>query len=175
MPTRDALLDLEGRVQAAINTDRELDEALHLALYGEDPWWPGTCEGRRLVASGRPHEYVTQSIASMRAEAWAKSAGIPAYSTSLDVALALVARMLPGWSHEVHHGGFDEPARATLWNSRAQSLDDGAHGEHTGGSAPLAVLLALLKALLVSAGDAAQPAGPQDPTEVEHAIRRGTL
>lgn len=79
---------------------------------------------------------------------------VPAYTSSLDAALALVEEKLPGWTWEVGispacaHLGEADRFVAHLRTPRGE-LIGGAHGfMESGISAPLAVLAALLRALI---------------------------
>lgn len=79
---------------------------------------------------------------------------VPAYTASLDSALALVEEKLPGWTWEVGispacaHLGEANRFVAHLRTPRGE-LIGGAHGfMESGISAPLAVLAALLRALI---------------------------
>ena len=71
----------------------------------------------------------------------------PAYTASLDAAVALVERELPGWSWQIRRSGFDSPVQAELWNPMdqpSQMRNERVDLNH--GHAPLALLAALLAA-----------------------------
>lgn len=79
---------------------------------------------------------------------WTSDGTTPPVTASLDAAIALVERALPGMSWEVRKSGFGDPAQATLWNPRKQPMPGyDIRAEHRGGCAPVALLIALLLAL----------------------------
>lgn len=62
------------------------------------------------------------------------------YTTSIDSALGLVERVLPGWKWNIGHDANDD-LHATVWHGVTE------HDEY-GSIAPLAILAALLSALI---------------------------
>lgn len=115
------IAELLERVEGATGPDRELDAALCATLrFGGD---------ERCVRYPKTWTRVGQI------RDW-----VPVYSASLDAALALVERVLPGWTWE---GGRD-PAKAS-WAYLYAKID----GPTFSASAPTAAL-ALLAALLRS-------------------------
>lgn len=124
------LSDLLERVRGATGPSRELDADLYRALGYEvrqsgDGFWT-----------------------------WSQSGGsdlriLPKFTASLDAALALVERVLPGWEWSV--GSDQGCAIATVWTPHA-GVDD----LDVGGPTPaLAILAALLSALLAQASETA--------------------
>lgn len=74
---------------------------------------------------------------------------VPFYTASIDAAVALVEKRLPGWSWEARRSGFGSPAMVTIWNPMQQPMpgyDFRASNEV--GSVPLAILAALLRSEL---------------------------
>ncbi|BAQ44012.1 hypothetical protein [Methylobacterium aquaticum] len=112
MSRADDLRALLARVEAAKAGGPDLDEAIHASLLPDDPWWRCIVEGRRLVAAGDPEAYVicppTGPLGGenrMRAVSWAESARVGSYTTSVDAALLLIGKAMPGWSWAVAVSG----------------------------------------------------------------------
>lgn len=148
----ETLRALRERVIAATGPDRALDRDLALAF----DWIPparnnlqGSDEYRR-----RSFELAVKHFQEPENEHrvdWSRMAdnwNVPPWSGSLDAALALVERALPGWSWEVRKSGFGDPVQAYFWNPR-KSPGEANNWRVTlnHGHAPLAVLAALLSAL----------------------------
>jgi hypothetical protein len=95
MPTAETLRALLALVEEAKAGSRELDEAIHGALLPDDPWWQAIVEGRRLVAAGQEDTKIDACNCNLRADSWAVSAQVKEYSTSVDKARALAAKLLP--------------------------------------------------------------------------------
>lgn len=139
-PDREVLKTLIQRIEEAGGPDRELDLAIGLAIGG---WELGryTAEGWFAEAGGtmvRDHD----------GDIWPAHPGslYPALTESIDAALALVERCLPGQSLVIARGRLtpEEP----LWACQFFSFDARkvtAETEHE--QAPLAICLALLRAL----------------------------
>jgi hypothetical protein len=72
--------------------------------------------------------------------------GAPAYSASLDAALALCERVLPGWRWVVY--GPDMDVRPHAWVSADNFRDD--EGQALGSTPALALVAAMLKALIAA-------------------------
>ena len=159
----EALKGLLERVNGAKASDRDLDEAIHAVFRPDDSWWQAICEGRRLVAAGRPDEYVEHPSSRMRADSWASGAQVTAYTGSTDAALGLVKAS--GFIVcEVEANLSDRlklPSEAHIRTWEADSCGAVGRGptHHGRGATPaLAVLSALLSAKLAlltqEAGDA---------------------
>ena len=72
------------------------------------------------------------------------------YSASIDTALSLVARVLPGWRFDVHSPRFGTPFEAVLMDGDSASRKIVVAKAAT---APLAILAALLSALSRANGE----------------------
>lgn len=139
MSAPSALVDLLARVEAAERPDREIDCALALAidgffLDGEDPWGrPRYCyrDAEGQVCPGHGHDMLVRR-----------------YTASLDEALALCARVLPGWfvglQQNRHHN------KPTDWTAYVERSTKNEH-EATAKTPALAILAAMLKALIAQA------------------------
>lgn len=117
--------DLLERVKAATGPDRELDWRIAEVLNIPEPW-PATTAWPPFMAGSKFDK------------------ALPAYTTSVDAALALVERCLPGWKRSL----FEK--RGGGWIARVSSprWDTFTSGEDTPmPTAPLAILAALLSAL----------------------------
>lgn len=151
-----ALPDLLARVRAAEGPSREIDCALACALDG---FWV------ELAA------YPNQDGTILRADfcrtnedgGWSSPGHggdqmVRAYTASLDAALALVERVLPGWHWEV--GKEPDKPLFSAWVVR----DDGtaSSGETWAPTPALALLAALLTALIVT-GNAENRPNPESP------------
>lgn len=88
-PTKADLLALAERVEGATEPSRELDEAVHAAVFPDDPWWQAMVKGREMVAAGRDLAPITACGNVMRASSWAVGCRVASYTTSLDAALSL--------------------------------------------------------------------------------------
>lgn len=131
------LNDLLGRIRIATCPDRELDAAITIAI-GEGP-----DEGWELITH-------VPGVFMMDAGRWIKGNRIRTpkpFTASVDAALALVERKLPGWGYDLSM--INGKSRAGLW--RPRTLGPAFHG-FSDGSMPLAIVAALLSAL--SSGDA---------------------
>jgi hypothetical protein len=124
--------ELLARVKAATGPDRELDLDIAAALFtdGEDTaWWQRRKE--RFLSS---HMLVDAA---------------PPYTASIDAALALTERMLPGRSYHVaRHSLVKTPFFVAAIGSRSGPPQEGTHEA----SAPLAILAALLTSLSTKEG-----------------------
>lgn len=148
-----SLAELKERVSKATGPDREIDAMMCVALHvTDDPNWipPATNvwqydrfggvgvyppEGKRL---GQPGYTDDQLVGSFRA---------PAYTASLDAAVALVEKMLPGWSYGFAMRG-DKLRREGCDDERAYAwLKNGDQADADAPTLPLAILSALLEAL----------------------------
>jgi hypothetical protein len=75
-------------------------------------------------------------------EAWGR---IPAFTGSIDAALALVERVLPGWGYTIEAAMPGLGVSVHLWPPRP-TVDEGEEGE--GPTPALALILALINALI---------------------------
>jgi hypothetical protein len=144
------LNELLERVEKAMGPDRELDGEIAAALRDGDKlpdwaknWageWRPTIQGSVVLMqnSGEPGPHFSSSK----------------YTASIDAALALVERKLPGWHWSVSNPFISPP---TYHACVANPEDNGAiepwnieHETHEGAGAngPLAILVALLAALI---------------------------
>lgn len=131
------LSDLLARVEAATGGDRELDGEMWVTLMwtreNTDPCF------YELLDEGRWREALHSVQPNWRERDW-----VPRYTSSLDAALGLVERMLPGsYSGLQQNRGENVPA----WSGY---VDSGDEHEGWGASAALALLAAMLRALLSS-------------------------
>lgn len=126
------MTDLEGlveRLREAKGPDREIDGDLFFEL---DPEFPNFA--MHMSALPDPATFATGAYTSVKA---------PAYTSSIDAALALVERVLPGWRYDLHSPRFGTPFEAVLMDG------DGAARKivvSTAPTAPIAILAALLTA-----------------------------
>lgn len=126
------------RVEAASGPDREIDALVWLALE------PDCVNSRQfwLWRSARPKGEQDRALSDVRLAFARRHA--PEITASLDAALALVERVLPGWApnvgKNVHHGH---------WHAEVQKADEengNLHFGATAASGALALVAALLKA-----------------------------
>lgn len=136
--TKSRLTELLERVEAASGADRELDVRLTLLLNdgseinGQLPYNDAQVE--LLLVLSRPGVVECEDCGHESTAAWVP---VPAYTASLDAALALVDRVLPGWDWVREYGG-----RMIVFNPAS----DDTYGAK--GSVPaLALLAAMLRAL----------------------------
>jgi hypothetical protein len=129
------LLDLKRRIEEAKGPDRELDCLIAVALAGfktEPPRYEGAgvryCQpmedGRYAVPGNAPDMLVRD------------------YTRSIDVALALVERVLPGYRPEF--GKWDHGWEASLWEPPEYNIAEGVVAP----TPALALILALVNALI---------------------------
>lgn len=121
--------DIIERLEKAEGPDRAIDVAIALATkdYSERAYQ----SDKMMRPKGT--EYTVERFLSDRLSS--------RYTGSLDAAIALVERMLPGWKWSL-----DSEGRATLWNGRFgleryKTIDDG------GRSSPAALLITMFRAL----------------------------
>lgn len=138
MSEREKLQVLLERVKAASGPDREMDAAVWLALE------PGVTR--------KQWSYIhTASGQECRMDETRDATGrlivVPSFTASIDAALALVERVLPGWFGKVSFNG--RGSFCWLWEPGV--LDDDDDGKPIYGKTPaLAILAALLTALAAS-------------------------
>jgi len=113
------MTDILKRLKEATGSDRELDAAIFWKLF------PGS----------KPNLHTAMNI--------------PDYTASIDAALALVERMLPGWDLSLFHrhtkSGWMARVRSPSYDLFCTNIVDGE--EHCVPSAPIAILAALFTAL----------------------------
>ena len=135
------LRSLRERVIAATGADREIDTVVWLTLT------PGVTRRKTHV----PHWKRPYDIDETRDETGLLIV-VPAYTASLDAAVALVERCLPDavWKVMTDYGDL---RRATVF----RTCDGVGHSQEDAETPPLALLAALLSALIARAerGDAA--------------------
>lgn len=189
-PRRQALADLLASVEAASGPDRELDG--RIGCWAEGYTYIAMADGKRTWADyGDASTVGARSIPAAGFVIFEPAAGTvkrqaftpSRYTASLDAALALVNRVLPGWTTDVHTA--DASAETYPIRKAILIYDDGScevtisychpkielrdigEGYHESG-APLAVCAALLKALLAS--EASEPT-PRDELNVGDSSR----
>lgn len=130
--------EIVERLEKLTGPDPAVDEAIHVNVSGVTAEW---------------QEY-KQANAYHKDGSWVSIGPIPPYTASVDAAVALVEKVLPGWARYVEYiDGIDpkfkeHPAQADLWLIPARS--QGRKVERFRASAPtepLALLLALFRAL----------------------------
>jgi hypothetical protein len=122
--------NLKHRIETVENGSRDLDEAIYDTLFPDDSWWQCILKGRRLCAEGTYDERIVDARGnSMTADAWAFGCKVTGYTSSVDAALALVERALPGWRlhlsarwgqndwYALLSGGQTRDAPPGVWNS----------------------------------------------------------
>jgi hypothetical protein len=148
MPQEDPIMislpDLLAGVEAAEGPDREIDAEIAVALSGDPEAW---------VVNPSP-----QSIFGPVAGWWRtgddKSHDAPTYTASLDAALGLVERVLPGFWWDLDCRGWAHIGP----EYRPLNMPPGSWGK----TPALAILSALLKALIAKEADMAS-SSPSDP------------
>ncbi len=143
------LKELLELVENATGPDREIDADLFVALI--NPEWvtskkdPGfaAADKRSFWPEGKAR-YITRDC---------KPA--PQYTASIDAAVALVERMLPGWSIEMVRTRY---CTVEMWKADEQGFFNSGRDpivrRTEGYTLPLAILAALLKALIAQEGGA---------------------
>ncbi|MBN9028910.1 MAG: hypothetical protein BGO05_10150 [Rhizobiales bacterium 63-7] len=144
--------DLSGiieRLEKAMGPDREVDAQIWLATT------PGTTRNWLEVKS-TTNQWPPYIIDETR-DADGRLIIVPAVTTSVDAAIALAERVLPGWGGLISLGSGTSIHCADLWSERRgnQSSEDEeedplpmgeeAHAEHA--CLPIAIVLATLRAL----------------------------
>jgi hypothetical protein len=71
----------------------------------------------------------------------------PAYTASLDAAIALVEKVRPGWSWECRASGTGDKGQATIWNPSKQPGRNDEQRAYNCASPAIALLIALLRSL----------------------------
>lgn len=145
-----ALVGLLERVEGSTGPDREIDCHVWAHDLGLSLEWQGTSlvagvEG--VIGWIDPGEH-SRNFYTNRSERGPGS--IPAYTASLDAALALVGRVLPGWRWMVRRVYPEDSG--PLYAAYVMPADDRAIGDVPSAPTPaLALIKALLRALLADA------------------------
>lgn len=144
------LLELQSRVRTATGESPEIEGDIALLLEG---WTYEKMKGDRQPYWRKPGalEFYMRS-----------PGGPPPYTSSIDAALGLVARVLPGWNYQImqqrgDHTPFFLARIATVTDDDVTGFD--AVNDH---GAPLAILDALLSALIAQS-EASLRAVPTKP------------
>lgn len=125
MPDIETLRSLLVRVEAATGPDRELDGRIWAATAGVTILeWDGAGALWKDEHGGLRHQ---------------RDDRIPAYTASIDAAVALVEQMLPGWGWSIERSG--QSFNGAVW-------DEYDFDEAGCRSAPSALLVAFLRALM---------------------------
>jgi len=133
------LSELRERLEQADGPSRELDAEIHLALFP-----------KAKVNKSDPARWMVSPVHRL-----------PDYTFSLDAALALVERVLPqsgGWQFGVYQG----PPGARVWCAWGWKRGIGQVGFTKRPTAPLALLIALTRAMEADRRRAAQGEGATD-------------
>lgn len=149
---REALQDLLRRVESATGADRELDALLHLICHERRVvWWEGNNLYSRHPSEPSGHRWIEGCIDPGEANRnWqAKDYRHPAYTASLDAALALVGTALPGWRLKLAQT-VDGAWRADLLSPTIGARPAGYSSPLTT-APPLALCAALLRAKIAEA------------------------
>ena len=135
MPDLPTLRSLLQRVEAATGADRELDGDLFWSLFVVPSGLGKEVGGSRLV-----------NLLGPNGDAWRHWIHVdwPPYTASVDAALALVEKVLPGAWFMMETFGYTEDRRAGAELS-AEGIE---HTRHEAKTIPLAIVAALLTALI---------------------------
>lgn len=137
------LQELLARVEKAERPDRELDTEIFWRLVNNqyanegDYGWRKWRDAKEAAKTARPGEF----------DDWADHNEYACYTASIDAAVALVERMLPGWMGEVCFGkSGDQDGRFGATLEHYHMPPYGVLGD--GATPALALIAALLKALI---------------------------
>lgn len=134
--------DLRGlieRLEKATGPDRELDGAMWLHFDQEALY---KCWGvRGMRYAGHVHTKAEKAAHIKRMSEYYA----PAYTASLDAAVALVERVAPGWSWECRASGTGDKGQATIWNPSRRPGDNDQQRVYNCASPAIALCLALLR------------------------------
>lgn len=72
---------------------------------------------------------------------------VPAYTASIDAAVALVERVLPGWSWECRASGTGDKGQAAVWNPTKRPGRNDEQRAYNCATPAIALCIAALKAL----------------------------
>lgn len=134
-PAMEKLKELEQRLVAATGADRELDLLIGKAFDGVDP--------RAVIVTAGNY---TGAIGYTDRDQWAV-VNLKSYTASLDAAVALCERLLPGWHWSVSDRGL-----ARVSNPNANEFQDDRF-DALGNAPALALCLAIVRALLAGKGE----------------------
>ncbi len=128
MTPSNTIEELVGRVEAATGPDRKLDVALHAHFFPVS--FDGSADHYAAVGylNAADRRYVDSFV--------------PFYSQSIDAALALLERVLPGCSWAINGGARVVPS-ATVWPASGAAVDA------DGNTSVLAIILATLRSLRI--------------------------
>jgi hypothetical protein len=145
------LADLLARVEGAEGADREIDADLEVALYQPKPWRP---ECHRAPNAGLCT--VTVYVDGQSGKRTYGTSAARHLTGSVDEALALVERALPGWRWQIMKPGtrFEAFVQQPAWS--LQFIDA------TGATPALALIAAMLRAL-IAGGDESAPGTHEPP------------
>lgn len=133
------LTKLIARVEALTKADRETDIQIAVALIDakrEKNWYHWQANRPRGTTEGTPEEY------------WrSRHDRCPAFTASLDAAIALTERVLPGWSWEARRSGTGDKGQATVWNPLKAPGHSSEQRTFNRPTTAIALVLATLKAL----------------------------
>jgi hypothetical protein len=133
------------RVEAATGVDREIDADLCLRWQTPNEHYREPL--RRPILMAREHQRpgLLENVEISGVSAYSA----PQYTASLDAALSLVERVLPGWDWSVHSHRHTEPSHWDAWagvRAPPKGIVSGILYEANGYTPALALLAALLKA-----------------------------
>ena len=146
------LTALLERVRAATGADREIDAALMAQSYAQEERHIGAV----MEYSDGSEERVKDLVwVDPKTDKWVSTAA-HSYTASIDAALALIERMLPGWvvddlSQNSRLAGDPWGCQLGLYHGTNPSKNMQALSGHDFPTAPLAILAATLSALIAQA------------------------
>lgn len=158
---------LEARLVAATGPDREIDGALFLLAEGFAVEWRGNdlvCIDERGIAqvfgTADPGKYQRRKYQRkfLLFSPWDR--GAPHYTASIDAAVALIERLLPGWSWSASRNGW-----ALLYGPQGERVI----GNYVDLPVAMRLCLALCRALLTNAEQNLQNAEQNTPAETSQA------
>lgn len=140
------LQSLIERVEKATGPDREIDAALHVALLTPEQY-PDDLRYFRLPHVSMDHmDMCAPGTYWLKQRSGASLHTSPAYTSSLDAALSLVSRALPGWGIEVLMSD-RQMWSAQVWRWFSETNDERGQWLPCYSRTPaLAIILALLRA-----------------------------
>lgn len=150
MADREKLVKLRERVAELEESDRELDADIEAALFGGEVCWSTA------NYTMEPMVYVRRPSAN-HLGGFVNSA-VPAFTGSIDAAVALIERALPrvpyvtpGWTWTISWDGFAEIDRL---DEAGEGLDEPFCNLHETENCAISLILSLLDALLAQGNDA---------------------
>ena len=143
-----------ARLAAATGPDRDLDLAVYCAATGEAWTWTEplvpNCEQlwARRVGDTSPVQDGSVALTSVGGDVFDDLRSVPAYTCSLDAALALMAQVLPGWVIDCLNDQVSGSAGALVpFGTHVEITDGGWVIEGQAAGRALAVLAAVVAAL----------------------------